>query len=125
MLETLEIALDVVQIVLIAVVVALLYKKVKEEDSDEQFIIAVLSAIRATGKEMIRLNELTVIPESLKVSLASARINAELTQEDVAKKMHVSKRTIVNWEKGISSPSVLQADALYNMYNRPKDSIRF
>lgn len=71
------------------------------------------------------MNELTVIPESLKVSLASARINAKLTQEDVAKKMHVSKRTIVNWEKGISSPSVLQADALYNMYNRPKDSIRF
>lgn len=35
MLETLGIALDVVQIVLIAVVVALLYKKVKEEDSDE------------------------------------------------------------------------------------------
>lgn len=35
MLETLGIALDVVQIVLIAVVVALLYKKVKEEDRDE------------------------------------------------------------------------------------------
>ena len=71
------------------------------------------------------MNSSTAVPEDLKISLASARINVGLTQEDVAKKMHVSKRTIINWEKGISSPSVLQADILYSIYGRPKDSIRF
>ena len=35
----------------------------------------------------------------LKISLAAARVNAEMTQEDVAKEMHVSKNTVVNWEK--------------------------
>ncbi len=35
-----------------------------------------------------------------KISLASARVNAKMTQEDVAKKMKVSKNTIVNWENG-------------------------
>lgn len=71
------------------------------------------------------MNELRTIPEDLKISLASARVNVRLTQEAAAKEMHVSKRTMVNWENGISSPSVLQADALYELYKRPKDSIRF
>lgn len=35
MLETLGMILDVVQIVLTAILVVLLYKKVKEEDSEE------------------------------------------------------------------------------------------
>ena len=35
-----------------------------------------------------------------KISLAAARVNAEMTQEEVAEIMHVSKNTIINWEKG-------------------------
>ena len=42
----------------------------------------------------------------LRISLAAARVNAEMTQEDVAREMHVSKNTVVNWEKGKSEPSV-------------------
>lgn len=38
--------------------------------------------------------------ETLKISLAAARVNAGLTQEDVAKKMHVAKNTVLFWEKG-------------------------
>ncbi len=38
----------------------------------------------------------------LQISLAAARINAKKTQSDVAKEMHVSKQTIVNWENGKS-----------------------
>lgn len=34
------------------------------------------------------------------ISLAAARVNAGLTQEDVAKALKVGKQTIVSWEKG-------------------------
>ena len=36
-----------------------------------------------------------------KISLAAARVNAGLTQAETAEKMGVTKRTIINWEKGI------------------------
>jgi DNA-binding XRE family transcriptional regulator len=35
-----------------------------------------------------------------KITLAAARVNAGMTQEDVAKKMQVSKFTVMNWENG-------------------------
>lgn len=65
------------------------------------------------------------IPENLKISLASARVNVGLTQSEVAEKMHVSNRTVVSWEKGETSPTVTQADVLYDLFKRPKDSIKF
>lgn len=37
---------------------------------------------------------------SFQISLTAARVNAEMTQKDVAKALKVSKQTIVNWEKG-------------------------
>ena len=66
-----------------------------------------------------------MIPENLKISLAAARVNAELSQAEVADKLHVSNRTVISWEKHKTSPSVTQADALYNLFGRPKDSIKF
>lgn len=36
----------------------------------------------------------------IKISLAAARVNAGLTQSDVAQMLKVGKQTIVNWEKG-------------------------
>ncbi len=41
----------------------------------------------------------------IQISLAAARVNANLTQEQVAEKMDVSKKTIVDWEKGRTVPS--------------------
>ena len=38
--------------------------------------------------------------KNYKVTLAAARVNAGLTQADVANRMKVSKQTIVNWENG-------------------------
>lgn len=38
----------------------------------------------------------------IQISLAAARVNAGMTQEEVAKKMGISKQTIINWEKGVS-----------------------
>ena len=44
------------------------------------------------------------------ISLASARVNAEMTQEEVAKYMHVGKQTVVSWEKGTSEPKMSQGE---------------
>lgn len=61
----------------------------------------------------------------LKISLAAARVNAEMTQEDVAKEMHVSKNTVVNWEKGKSEPTISQSIELSKLYNMPLEYIFF
>jgi DNA-binding XRE family transcriptional regulator len=65
------------------------------------------------------------IPDNLKITLAAARVNKGLSQSDVARILHVSNRTIVNWEKGQSSPNIHQADELCDLYERPRDSIKF
>ena len=64
-----------------------------------------------------------VILEKLQISLAAARVNAGLTQENVAKRMRVSKTTILNWEKGKSSPSFSDMEMLSKIYSMPKDNI--
>lgn len=61
--------------------------------------------------------------EPLQISLAAARVNAGLTQEDVAREMRISKQTICNWEKGNSEPSLEQARRLSGIYSMPLDYI--
>lgn len=48
------------------------------------------------------------------ISLAAARTNAGITQEELAKKMHLLKHTIVNWEKNRVKPKPAQ----FEMYCR-------
>lgn len=61
--------------------------------------------------------------EKLQISLAAARVNAEMTQKDVAREMHVSKNTVVNWEKGKVLPSFAVMQALAALFNIPIDYI--
>lgn len=61
--------------------------------------------------------------KNLQISLAAARVNAGLTQEEVVKKMHISKNTLVNWEKGTSEPTITQGRILSKIYNIPLDNI--
>ena len=61
--------------------------------------------------------------EKIRISLAAARVNANLTQEDVARALHVAKNTIVSWEKGENEPKVTQAMALSKLYKMPLDNI--
>lgn len=63
--------------------------------------------------------------EKLQISLASARVNAKMTQKDAAKKLGVSKQTIVNWEKGKAEPKTSQARELSKLYNMPLEHIFF
>lgn len=61
--------------------------------------------------------------ENYKVSLAAARVNAKLTQQDVADKMHVSKQTIINWERGKVVPGVAQFEMFCSICAVPKDLV--
>lgn len=62
-----------------------------------------------TGRKVVR--------KMYKISLASARVNAKMTQEDVTKKMKVSKNTIVNWENG----KIEMKPAQFKMYSEKKN----
>ena len=44
--------------------------------------------------------------EPLKITLAAARVNAELTQKQLADACGVSESTVINWEAGKTFPSV-------------------
>lgn len=61
--------------------------------------------------------------DKIQISLAAARVNAGLTQSDVAKALSVGKTTIVSWEKGKSEPKISQMDRLVELYNMPRDYI--
>lgn len=63
------------------------------------------------------------LPEVLQISLAAARVNAKLTQEEVANKMKIGKRTIINWEKGTVTPSFANLKMLSDIYGIPVDNI--
>ena len=76
---------------------------------------AVLSAIRGEGG--------IATLEKIQISLAAARVNAGLTQEDVAKLMKVSKQTIINWEKGRVVIGIPEIEMLARIYKIPQDNI--
>lgn len=61
--------------------------------------------------------------EKLQISLAAARVNAEMTQEEVAQKLQVSKQTIINWEKGRTIPGVPEIEMLARIYGIPQENI--
>lgn len=63
--------------------------------------------------------------EKLQITLAAARVNAGLTQDDVAKKLHVSKNTIVSWEKGDTEPEISQAREMSALFDFPLENIFF
>lgn len=58
-----------------------------------------------------------------KISLAAARVNAGMTQEDVAKAMQVSKATILNWENGKVPMKPAQFKMYCSVVGAPEDCI--
>lgn len=60
---------------------------------------------------------------TLKISLAAARVNARLTQEEVAKKLGKNKQTIVNWENGRTTIDTANFIALCKLYGIPQGYI--
>lgn len=61
--------------------------------------------------------------EVLKITLAAARVNAGYSQDEVARELSVSKSSIVNWEKGRTTPPPLYMKALLDLYKISADNI--
>ena len=61
--------------------------------------------------------------EKLQISLAAARVNAEMTQEEVAQRLRISKQTVINWEKGRTIPGVPEIETLARIYGIPQENI--
>ena len=59
-----------------------------------------------------------------KISLQAARVNAKLTQNDVCKALHISKTTVVKWEKD-NYVNEITLIALCSLYNVPDKSYIF
>lgn len=57
------------------------------------------------------------------IQLKAARVNANLTQEAVAKELNISKNSIVNYETYKSKPSVELAKKFANLYGMKVDDI--
>ena len=61
--------------------------------------------------------------EAIQISLAAARVNAGLTQDEVAERLKVSNKTVSNWEKGVAAPSAATLYVLSVLYGIPADNI--
>lgn len=61
----------------------------------------------------------------MKVTLKAARVNANMTQDEVAKKVNKSKNTIQNYESGKSIPDVEMGKKLAAIYGVTVDDIIF
>lgn len=61
----------------------------------------------------------------IRITMAAARVNAGMTQEDASKALHVTKQTLVNWEKGVTQPKIDQAELMSQIYGIPYQNIIF
>lgn len=59
------------------------------------------------------------------IHLRAARVNAGLTQADVAKALQISKNTIANYEAYKSKPDIETAQKLAALYGMTVDDIIF
>lgn len=61
----------------------------------------------------------------MKITLKAARVNAKMTQDEVAKKVNKSKNTIQNYENGKSIPDIEMGKKLAAIYGVTVDDIIF
>ena len=59
------------------------------------------------------------------ISLRAARVNAGLTQGEVAKAIGKSKNTVVSYEKGRSVPDIETGKALASLFSMSISDINF
>lgn len=59
----------------------------------------------------------------MRISLKAARVNANMTQEEAAKKIDVHRQSIMAWENGDTPIKTAQLMALCQVYNVSIDDI--
>lgn len=60
-----------------------------------------------------------------KMSLKSLRVNINMTQEEVAKVLGVSQKTLSNWENGVTFPDQPAIERICELYKVTYDFINF
>lgn len=61
----------------------------------------------------------------LQISLAAARVNAKLTQKQAADALHISNKTLNNWETGRAMPKADMIAKLCDLYGVGYDNLIF
>lgn len=61
--------------------------------------------------------------QPIQISMEAARVNAKLTQEEAAKKIEVSRATIMNWESGKTLPTIPKLQKMAEVYGLSVDNI--
>ena len=61
--------------------------------------------------------------EKLNISLKAARVNANLTQKELADELKVTVDTVINWESGKSEPKWSQVQEISRLSGIPANCI--
>lgn len=56
-----------------------------------------------------------------KITMRAARVNADLTINEVAKELGISNKTLISWEKGKTEPTASQMLKLVSLYAMPME----
>lgn len=59
------------------------------------------------------------------MTMKAARINRNLTQEEVAVKLNVTKKTVSSWENGRTLPGLDKIEAICELYGLSYDDIQW
>ncbi len=60
-----------------------------------------------------------------RITLKAARVNADLSQQEAAKRLGISKATLQNYEAGNTVPDILMSRKIEDVYGFPIDYIFF
>lgn len=63
--------------------------------------------------------------EIVKFTLASARVNAGLSQKKAAEELGISNKTLCSWENYVSYPGADMIPKICELYGIPYDQINF
>ena len=59
----------------------------------------------------------------MQVSMKAMRINAQMSQAQVAKELGITTKTVQNWEKNVCAPDAMQFARLCRLFNCSRDDI--
>lgn len=60
-----------------------------------------------------------------RITMKAARVNANLSQQEAAKRLGISKATLQNYESGNTVPDILMSRKIEDVYGFPVDYIFF
>ena len=60
-----------------------------------------------------------------KITMKAARVNAGFTLDEAAERLHTTKQTLINYEKGMTSPTVDKLIEICHLYKVRIESILF